>query len=759
MDKRWQKAETDTGIPYYINHLSERTQWDHPEYVKAQRIMDEMGKIQLASYRAAMKIRTLQKVINLHSVELSTITSVFEHFGFNSPSNMVMNVIQLQDVVYEVFYTTQCRGWSSLDVDTSTDLMVNWTLNLFDMGRTGFLKVLSVKILMVVLCSAELSEKYQYLYEQLTDRAGGVSRRNMTAFLRDMIRITELIDESSALGKNAAAAVNSCFATVIGTTVSHDRYMSWLMAEPQTIVWLPTMYRVSLAESVRHDAKCNICKMFPIIGLRFKCLKCLNYDMCQDCFFVARTTKRHKLTHPTQEYIIATSSKEDIRDFAKTIRNKMSKKHGRRVKLKYLPVDDSDTDSNSYCDPTDKEIDMHVRLGHISKKLAAVEDMKPAPPPSTEASLSPISESIPSSMIPDPGSALARGQETSRDRSREHRELEDLIDILERENEELLIDMEELNMAGRRMASAGEGTSHEAHDLEDESIGTSETEEQQEMMIARHEVLEDQNRQLNLQLKTLKSLLQKQNRTPPQASTSMFVPNNHAPPPPYHATPTNGHLDRTAPPGLPYYQPATQSQPSIDMIDSQHVNSSVLPTPTANQSGASVVMSGSGSLRPPFMLDQLVTPQVSLPPHHSTNLTMTPGLSDSTVPLPPYSSNQSAMTPGTFAARRLLPAHLVDQSTVMFPNLSASRIYPPEEAALNDIVQRMNEAYPTNLQDTPASPEMPPPPSYTAAPTFMRTRRSHGNHDNPTDMIDAVARIGDAMSYLVARVADRPSGM
>ena len=61
--------------------------------------------------------------------------------------------------------------------------------------------------------------------------------------------------------------------------------------------------------------------------------------------------------------------------------------------------------------------------------------MKPAPPPSTEASLSPISESIQSSMIPDPGSAFARGQETSRDWSREHRELEDLIDILERENE------------------------------------------------------------------------------------------------------------------------------------------------------------------------------------------------------------------------------------------------------------------------------------------------------------------------------------
>ncbi len=65
-------------------------------------------------------------------------------------------------------------------------------------------------------------------------------------------------------------------------------------------------------------------------------------------------------------------------------------------------------------------------------------------------------------------------------------------------------------MAGRRIALTGQSASHEAHELEDDSLSTSEAEEQDEMMRARHEILEDHNRQLTLQLQTLKSLLQKQ---------------------------------------------------------------------------------------------------------------------------------------------------------------------------------------------------------------------------------------------------------
>ncbi|XP_038068197.1 dystrophin-like isoform X2 [Patiria miniata] len=773
MDKLWEKAFTNMGIPYYINHMSERTQWDHPEFIKALRMLDEMSNIQLAEYRAAMKLRMLQKQLNLDLVDISTISSSFDQHGFRHHNDIVLDVVQLRSIIYEVFYVTYSRRHSSMvDVGSSTDLVLNWIYNLYDMGRTGCVKVLSAKICMVALCSSKLTEKYQYWYQQLTDRAGGISRRNVTAFLQDLIRITELINESATLGRNAGAAVNSCFATVIGTTVSHDRYMSWLMAEPQTIAWLPTMHRLAASENMRHEAKCNICKMLPIIGLRFRCLKCLNYDMCQDCFFVGMTTKKHKLSHPTQEYIFGTSSKEDLRAFAKTIRNKLSKKHGRGVGHKYLPIDDSDADSYSY-------------------RLAAVEDMKPAVPPSITPTPSPDSWTRPSDASPESGRSSSKGQRSSADRSKERRDLEDLIDVLELENEELIKDIEQL--VRKRMAPTDDSDPNGDDDVDgnlgdddggnygDGSGDNEASDAEAEMIRAKQEMLEEQNRQLEIQLRTLKQLL-KQKQTATKTSQSMYVPNRSAPPPHYHAPPTNDLLDQTAPPRLPYHHAINQSQRSIGLTDNEHANVFIPATPddaVVDRSAGAVMNNDSYRPRPPNMinqspLDATTSDSISVHPpvkldqsamtpgtyqHQLTNQTMTPGLSDSTMPRPLYPHNQSAMTPGTFASRRLLPAHLTDQSTVMFPNLSASRMFPPEEAEMNEILQRLNDAYPTSPHDEPSSPELKPRPSYKPAPTFMRTRRPHGTRDNPKDMLDAVARIGDAMSTLVARVTDRPSGM
>ena len=108
------------------------------------------------------------------------------------------------------------------------------------------------------------------------------------------------------------------------------------------MVWLPVLHRFAAAESARHQAKCNICKANPILGFRYRCLKCFNFDMCQDCFFAGKggTYKNHKMAHPMQEYCTTTTSGEDMKDFTKLLKNKFKskkyfKKHSR---LGYLPV-------------------------------------------------------------------------------------------------------------------------------------------------------------------------------------------------------------------------------------------------------------------------------------------------------------------------------------------------------------------------------------------------------------------------------------
>ena len=34
---------------------------------------------------------------------------------------------------------------------------------------------------------------------------------------------------------------------------------------------------------IHYGVKCNECQVFPIVGIRYKCLKCENFDLCEQC--------------------------------------------------------------------------------------------------------------------------------------------------------------------------------------------------------------------------------------------------------------------------------------------------------------------------------------------------------------------------------------------------------------------------------------------------------------------------------------------
>ena len=73
--------------------------------------------------------------------------------------------------------------------------------------------------------------------------------------------------------------------------ITLNQFLDWLKLEPQSIVWLPVMHRLAAAETARHDAKCSICKEYPIVGFRYRSLKHFNFDICQNCFFSGRKIK------------------------------------------------------------------------------------------------------------------------------------------------------------------------------------------------------------------------------------------------------------------------------------------------------------------------------------------------------------------------------------------------------------------------------------------------------------------------------------
>ena len=84
-----------------------------------------------------------------------------------------------------------------------------------------------------------------------------------------------------------------------------------------------TFSRLIASKSIRHDIRCANCKSQVIIGMRYQCLQCLNYDLCQHCFFYGFTSQNHKLSHPMQEYCYKSSRKEATRALLKLISNNL----------------------------------------------------------------------------------------------------------------------------------------------------------------------------------------------------------------------------------------------------------------------------------------------------------------------------------------------------------------------------------------------------------------------------------------------------
>ena len=59
----WARAISQNKVPYYINHQTETTHWDHPDMVQLFKNLTEFNKVRFSAYRTAMKLREVQKAL------------------------------------------------------------------------------------------------------------------------------------------------------------------------------------------------------------------------------------------------------------------------------------------------------------------------------------------------------------------------------------------------------------------------------------------------------------------------------------------------------------------------------------------------------------------------------------------------------------------------------------------------------------------------------------------------------------------------
>ncbi|KAM3931893.1 utrophin isoform 2-T2 [Leptodactylus fuscus] len=557
----WQRSVSLNKVPYYINsysedcykplspklhsrnsHQTQTTCWDHPKMTELFQSLGDLNNVRFSAYRTAMKIRRLQKTLCLDLLELGTTHSIFKQHELNQ-NQQLLSVPEIINILTTIYDGLEEKNKDLVNVPLCVDMCLNWLLNVYDTGRTGKIRVQSLKIGLTSLSKGLLEDKYKYLFKEVSGAADTCDQKQLGLLLHDAIQIPRQLGEVAAFGgSNIEPSVRSCFQHAQNKPeISVKQFIEWMRLEPQSMVWMPVLHRVAAAETAKHQAKCNICKECPIVGFRYRSLKHFNYDVCQSCFFSGRTAKGHKLHHPMVEYCIPTTSGEDVRDFTKVLKNKFrSKKYfDKHPRLGYLPVqtvlegDNMETPITlismwpDQFDPLQSpelfDDDTHSRIEQYASRLAHMERNNGSLFTDSSSATGSIDDehALIQQYCHTLGGESPLGQPQSpaqilKSVEKEERgELERIIADLEEEQRNLKIEYEQLKAQQLRRglsppSSPPDSLASLQHTSEDaELIAEAKLLRQHKGRLeARMQILEDHNKQLESQLHRLRQLLE-----------------------------------------------------------------------------------------------------------------------------------------------------------------------------------------------------------------------------------------------------------
>uniref|UniRef100_A0A672L129 Dystrophin n=1 Tax=Sinocyclocheilus grahami TaxID=75366 RepID=A0A672L129_SINGR len=341
VERPLERSISPNNVPYYINHQNQTTCWDHPKMAELYQSLADLNNVRFSAYRTAMKLRRMQKALCLDLLGMSAACEAFEQHNLKQ-NEQFMDIMQVINCLTSIYDRMEQQHSSLVNVPLCVDMCLNWLLNVYDTGRAGKIRTLSFKTGIICLCKAHLEDKYRFLFREVASATGFCDQRRLGLLLHDAIQIPRQLGEVASFGgSNIEPSVRSCFQFANNKPeLEASVFLDWMRLEPQSMVWLPVLHRVAAAETAKHQAKCNICKECPIIGFRYRSLKHFNYDICQSCFFSGRVAKGHKMQYPMVEYCTPTTSGEDVRDFAKVLKNKFRTKRyfAKHPRMGYLPV-------------------------------------------------------------------------------------------------------------------------------------------------------------------------------------------------------------------------------------------------------------------------------------------------------------------------------------------------------------------------------------------------------------------------------------
>ncbi|XP_071663331.1 dystrobrevin beta isoform X10 [Patagioenas fasciata] len=260
--------------------------------------------IRLSTYRTACKLRFVQKRCNLHLVDIWNMIEAFRDNGLNTlDHNTEINVSRLETIISSIYYQLNKRLPSThqISVEQSISLLLNFMIAAYDSEGHGKLTVFSVKAMLATMCGGKILDKLRYVFSQISDSNGLMIFTKFDQLLKEVLKLPTAVFEGPSFGYTEHS-LRTCFPQQKKVTL--NAFLDALMADPppQCLVWLPLLHRLAHVENVFHPVECSYCRCESMMGFRYRCQQCHNYQLCQTCFWRGHASGPHSNQHQMKEH-------------------------------------------------------------------------------------------------------------------------------------------------------------------------------------------------------------------------------------------------------------------------------------------------------------------------------------------------------------------------------------------------------------------------------------------------------------------------
>ncbi|OBS64384.1 hypothetical protein A6R68_07076, partial [Neotoma lepida] len=254
--------------------------------------------IRLSTYRTACKLRFVQKRCNLHLVDIWNMIEAFRDNGLNTLDHTTeISVSRLETVISSIYYQLNKRLPSThqISVEQSISLLLNFMIAAYD----RLAAIPNYLILLLVVFTYPVIGLD--IFSQMSDSSGLMMFGKLDQFLKEALKLPTAVFEGPSFGYTEHA-VRTCFPQQ--KKIMLNMFLDTMMADPppQCLVWLPLMHRLAHVENVFHPVECSYCHCESMMGFRYRCQQCHNYQLCQNCFWRGHANGTHSNQHQMKEH-------------------------------------------------------------------------------------------------------------------------------------------------------------------------------------------------------------------------------------------------------------------------------------------------------------------------------------------------------------------------------------------------------------------------------------------------------------------------